>query len=60
MFNKGIAVAKPNFTENFIQPLNTDRWKWTPDTRLMRLKESETDDECLFGKKTLITAVYKP
>ena len=43
MFNKGIAVAKANSTVNFIQPLNTDRCKWTP--RLMRIKVSQTGDK---------------
>lgn len=48
MFNEGIAVAKANFTVNFIQPPNTDHWSRTPDARL-RLKVSEADDEHLFG-----------
>lgn len=57
MFNKGIAVAKANFTVNFLQPLNTDRWKWTPDTQLNRPKVCETDDTCLFGTNTFVQSV---
>lgn len=59
MFNKGIAVAMANLTMDFIQPLNTDHWKLTPDTRLMRLKVSETADECPV-QTHLFTAVHEP
>lgn len=56
MFNKGIAAAEANYTVNFIQAVNTDRWKWTPGTQMMRLTASETDSE---GPLATNTFVYK-